>query len=113
MSPYAAPRPCSIPLCPKFKPCPVHGARPWEHGRPNSADRGYGHRWRKLRDFILARDQHCCVPCRAEGRITPATHVDHIVPKAQGGTDDETNLRSICKRHHDSKSGREGREARR
>ncbi len=113
MSPYAPPRPCTaVPRCPHFKPCPVHGARPWEHGRPNSADRGYGHEWRKLRAFVLKRDGKLCVPCGAAGRLTPATHVDHVVPKAAGGTDDPANLRAICKRCHDSKSGREGQASR-
>jgi 5-methylcytosine-specific restriction endonuclease McrA len=33
--------------------------------------------------------------------------VDHIVPKKQGGTDDESNLQSLCKPHHSAKTARE------
>lgn len=112
MSPTKPRSPCGQPRCPHLRPCPVHGKRPWEHDRPSAAARGYGPRWKKLREVILNRDGGLCVPCRAEDRITVATHVDHIVAKANGGTDDEANLRAICKRCHDSKSGKEGRAGR-
>ena len=36
--------------------------------------------------------------------MTPATQVDHIKPKAKGGTDDWDNLQSICDRCHDAKT---------
>jgi len=41
--------------------------------------------------------------CEAQGRITLATVVDHIVPH-RGDRDlffDPTNLQSLCKPHHD------------
>ena len=51
-------------------------------------------RWRQLRDEP---------DCRACGE--PATHVDHIVPIAEGGADvDPANLQSLCKRHHGPKT---------
>ena len=62
--------------------------------------RGYDHRWVKLRAIALTRDMHLCQPCLATGRATPATQVDHIIPKASGGTDDLDNLQSICAEHH-------------
>lgn len=72
--------------------------------KTTSAQRGYGHKWRKLRARILNRDGHLCVLCRAEGKATMATTVDHIVPKAKDGTDDEGNLRSLCDEHHKAKT---------
>jgi 5-methylcytosine-specific restriction protein A len=33
--------------------------------------------------------------------------VDHIKPKANGGTDDETNLQSICEACHKEKTRKE------
>jgi 5-methylcytosine-specific restriction endonuclease McrA len=39
----------------------------------------------------------------------PAQQVDHIVPKHRGGTDDSSNLTSLCRWCHDKKTGREGR----
>lgn len=67
----------------------------WD-GRPSRHARGYGNAWDKLRLRILSRDEYLCQPCYREGRITAATSVDHIKPKAKGGTDDPTNLQSIC-----------------
>ena len=62
--------------------------------------RGYGWRWVQLRERILKRDQYLCGPCRDKGRTTPATEVHHILPKAQGGTDDMDNLVSTCSPCH-------------
>jgi 5-methylcytosine-specific restriction protein A len=79
--------------------------------RPSASSRGYGEAWRKIRDRILKRDGGFCVPCKDEGRMTPATMVDHIKPKHLSGGDD-ANLRAICRRCHDRKTGAEGRHAR-
>lgn len=70
-------------------------------------ERGYGAAWDKLRLRILARDLHLCQPCKRKGRATPATQVDHIVPKAKGGTDDEANCQSICADCHREKTLRD------
>lgn len=98
--------------CPNLQPCPVHGKRPWEHARPSASERGYGQAWRKLRAWVLARDQYLCVSCRDAGQVTPATSVDHVTPKARGGTDDPENLAATCERCHSTKSGREGQASR-
>lgn len=66
--------------------------------------RGYGTAWDKLRKAILARDRHLCQPCKRTGRIKPGNQVDHITPKAKGGTDDEGNLECICTPCHDAKT---------
>lgn len=72
--------------------------------RGSRHDRGYGSAWIKLRAIIMARDMHLCQPCLAKGRPTPATQVDHITPKARGGTDDPSNLRAICDECHTVKT---------
>lgn len=48
-----------------------------------------------LRFTILERDQFTCRYC---GRSAPdvALHVDHIVPRVEGGTDHESNLVTAC-----------------
>ena len=74
--------------------------------------RGYGAAWVKTREVILARDMHLCQTCLAQGRATPADAVDHVIPKAKGGTDDHGNLQAICHAHHLEKSQREAVEAR-
>jgi 5-methylcytosine-specific restriction protein A len=69
--------------------------------------RGYGTAWDKLRKRILARDKHLCQPCLRASRVTPASQVDHITPKAKGGTDDEGNLEAICAECHMIKTAKE------
>jgi len=58
--------------------------------------RGYGAAWVRLRRRVLMRDTYLCQPCRAKGRVTPATEVHHVKAKAAGGTDEEGNLLSVC-----------------
>lgn len=79
---------------------------PWP--RTSRHERGYGTAWDKIRAYILARDKHLCQPCLAKQRPTPATQVDHITPKAKGGTDDEDNLQAICGPCHDAKTAKDG-----
>jgi len=67
-------------------------------------ERGYGSAWTKLRESILQRDAGLCQACRKQGRLTPARDVDHIIPKAEGGTDDESNLQSLCRACHTEKT---------
>lgn len=59
--------------------------------KPDPALRGYGPKWRVLRAFVLARDRYICGWCGAE-----AVTVDHIVGKAEGGTDHPSNLTAAC-----------------
>lgn len=77
---------CPQPGCPNLTPCPTHKRRGKYHGREGST-----RQWRKTRARILRRDQHTCRRC---GRR--ATHVDHVEPLAQGGTDDDSNLQALC-----------------
>lgn len=57
----------------------------------------------------MARDQHMCQPCKAIGRITEATEVDHILNLAEGGTDDLSNLQAICQECHKAKTTEESK----
>lgn len=45
-----------------------------------------------------------CQPCKRKGKITPFNEVDHIKPKAQGGTDHASNLQCICTACHRGKT---------
>ena len=51
--------------------------------------------WRVLRTIIKRRDPVCVC-----GRAT--AHVDHIVSRRQGGSDDPSNLRGRCHPCHNS-----------
>ena len=76
--------------------------------------RGYDSRWERLRAQAMRRDMYLCQPCKRAGRVTPASAVDHIMPKAKGGADDLANLQSICGPCHDDKTAADegGRSAR-
>lgn len=81
---------------------------PWAN-QPSRHARGYGTAWEKLRARTLKRDSYLCQPCKRQGRVTAATQVDHITPKAKGGTDDEGNCQSICADCHLCKTAGEDR----
>ena len=55
----------------------------------------------------MVRDHYLCQVCMSEDRLTPATEVDHIIPKARGGTDNPDNLQAICAECHKTKTARE------
>lgn len=107
--PRRPPRACTQPGCGALatagrNTCPKHTRAPasnWTR-RSSTTERGYGHTWRVLRGMILRRDPVCMV-CQAR----PATQVDHIIPKAHGGTDEETNLRGLCAACHRDKTARD------
>jgi len=55
----------------------------------------------------MKRDKYLCQLCLKEDRVTEAYAVDHIVGKAQGGTDDMGNLQALCRECHGRKTARE------
>jgi 5-methylcytosine-specific restriction enzyme A len=79
-------------------------SKAWNHDGRSRHERGYGAAWVKLRKRILERDKYLCQPCRRQQRIVPARQVDHVLPKAKGGTDDPANLQAICDPCHLAKS---------
>ncbi|MBB3142205.1 HNH endonuclease [Halomonas organivorans] len=109
--------PCRVRLCRNLTRerhgyCEEHAdhAKPWSHGR---AGRGRGGRpWRRLRDQVMTRDRHLCMPCLRKGQATPAADVDHIVPEAEGGPTAAHNLEAICSPCHKAKTQDEARRAR-
>lgn len=66
--------------------------------------RGYGSTWDKIRIQVLRRDKSLCQPCLRNNRTALANQVDHITPKAKGGTDDMDNLQAICPDCHRDKT---------
>lgn len=86
----------------------------------STTDRGYGHKWRKVRAQVLERDGHQCQPCVRADRLSRAHEVDHIKNKAaaraEGWTDeqidDPSNLEAICTPCHKLKTSKENRQCR-
>ena len=106
---------CSYPGCGQLvdKPgrCDRHPKRTRKHSderRGTAAQRGYGRTWQKARAVYL-QEHPLCVECQREGRVTPATVVDHIVPHRGNQElfwDVEGNWQSLCAAHHNAKTAR-------
>lgn len=57
---------------------------------------------------IAARDGRSCKQCGAvRGRTYAWLHLDHIVPLADGGSADESNLQMLCPDCHKAKTAAE------
>ena len=56
---------------------------------------------------VFLKQHPLCAFCQAEGKIVPATVVDHIIPHRgdQRLFWDQTNWESLCKECHDKKTG--------
>lgn len=117
----APPRPCPHPGCPSLN-CQLHAVPAWRTrrdvtGQLNSrADRSRdvtgqvkrvrGRELQRRRKALFARNPWC-VLCLEEGKHTRATIRDHLLPLAEGGTEDERNIQGICDDHNQEKTRRE------
>lgn len=104
--PSAAPRPCTHPGCGVLVRdgsgrCGKHARETW--AKPKPVARITGRKLQRLREQLFARDP-MCAECRRHGRVTLATQRDHIVPLAEGGTDDDGNVQALCAACHGAKS---------
>ena len=80
--------------------------------RLSSTQRGYDRRWRKARDLYIEAHP-LCESCLKEGRIVPATEVDHVIP-VEGGQSDQSffkaeGYQSLCHSCHSRKTLEENR----
>ena len=89
--------------------CEAHRNEGWQQYQRGLSrhQRGYGSKWDVLRAKVLARDKHLCQNCLRTKRPEAARTVDHIVAKAHGGTDDPSNLESLCWPCHRAKTAKE------
>lgn len=56
--------------------------------------------WEDIRTRVLARDQRACSARFLGGGCSTVLDVHHILPREEGGTDEDENLLTLCHRHH-------------
>ena len=73
--------------------------------RPNTTSRGYGAKWQQARTGYL-KSHLWCIACKAIGKATPATDVDHITPHKgdQKLFWNRANWQAVCHSHHSRKT---------
>ncbi|WP_410684786.1 HNH endonuclease [Citrobacter europaeus] len=89
--------------------CENHKGEGWKSYKPGQSrqQRGYGSKWEVIRARILKRDKGLCQNHLRQGVVKQASCVDHIKAKAHGGTDEDSNLESLCWSCHAAKTARE------
>jgi len=48
-----------------------------------------------------------CRVCEEQGKVSVGEELDHVIPLSEGGQDDDTNLQTLCRWHHDAKTALE------
>jgi len=99
---------CLAPNCPELVEgrrdhyCSAHAPaiKPWARKTERQKS---GWAWGRIRSRVLSRARWKCEIKGRDCQIA-ATEVDHIVPRAAGGTDDLDNLRAACPKCHKTKS---------
>ncbi|MEC4986672.1 MAG: HNH endonuclease [Oscillatoria sp. PMC 1068.18] len=49
-----------------------------------------------VRKYVFERDNYCCKSCQKKSYQT-ILNIDHIVPLAKGGSNDISNLQTLCR----------------
>jgi 5-methylcytosine-specific restriction protein A len=100
-------KPCAYPGCPRLtygRYCEKHqkerNAQYEKYERDRVATkRRYGKNWKLIRDAYVKKHPFCEL-CFQKGVLAPVEEVHHILPLAEGGTNDRDNLISLCKSCH-------------
>lgn len=98
-----APKVCSDPECPNIQPCPDHERKPWQGSKRKERTKLNGWKQQKRARYILMKHKTVCHICGYPG----GTEVDHVEPLAEGGADDESNLRPAHVECHKRKTAEE------
>ncbi|MCD7805600.1 MAG: HNH endonuclease [Oscillospiraceae bacterium] len=70
-----------------------------QHGRDKHHSKRYGRGWQAVRRAYV-QAHPLCERCLKQGRYVKVEEVHHIKPLADGGTNDESNLMSLCRKCH-------------
>jgi 5-methylcytosine-specific restriction endonuclease McrA len=57
--------------------------------------------WAEIRATVIDRDFHKCQRCEKHSDSSKGLQVHHIIPRAEGGSYDITNLITLCNSCHD------------
>ena len=57
--------------------------------------------WRTLRKFIFIRDKYTCFRCGKISKGGQGISPHHLIPREEGGPDDQSNLIILCHPCHD------------
>lgn len=101
---------CRYPGCPELSDgryCDQHKKQVTKEQNMSSS-KIYTYQWRKASKSFL-KDHPLCIHCERDGRLTPATEVDHIIPH-NGNMKlfcDQNNWQPLCKKCHSKKTALE------
>ena len=105
--PHKPLKPCRYPGCPNLSDqayCEEHRGKVASdynnYVRPKDYKLRYGPQWRKIRNRYASKHP-LCEQWLKEGRYTPMQEVHHILPINRGGSNDESNLMSVCHSCHE------------
>lgn len=73
--------------------------------------RGYGRDHEKMRERVLDEEPFCRA-CAALGKVSLTMVADHILARAEGGTNARSNYQGLCGPCHKLKTAQESRRAR-
>lgn len=105
--PTRPPRACPHTGCTRSLPCPLHPRDRWAEGASGYERDGWA--WAETVKRVLARDRFVCYVCLLDVAVT----ADHVIPVAEGGSSDDSNVAAICARCHAIKSQAEALRGRR
>lgn len=79
---------------PRLKP--ARQRKPWTRSPHKPDTRTRGRKGQEMRERRLRRTDGLCEHCLAKGRYTVATVVNHKIPLAHGGPDEDENTENLC-----------------
>ncbi len=104
-------RGCPVLVRPPATRCDDH-APATQHGWRQDTTRIRGRRNQQLRRHLFAEEPLCRL-CLEAGRTAAATIRDHIIPLAEGGTEEPANIQPLCRPCSDAKTQQEAQRGRR
>lgn len=104
--PYRPKHPCSCPGCPELtheRYCEEHkkltDSLYNKYGRSTEQKKRYGNNWHRTRNAYFREHQYCEL-CKRNGKTVQGEQVHHIIPIAEGGSNEWSNLMTLCRSCH-------------